>query len=171
MNAVIINSAPGVGKSTLLKELEKILSNGYAILDGDDLGRTIPLVNSVEWLNLMQDNIASCAKNYSEYNIKTLIISFVFPTFKRLQRLTDLLNKAGCSVTHLRLICEDEELKMRIKKRNTQRAVKIGRAIELNRNITELTSDYMIDTTEKTPEEVAQIVKEILEKQKGENGE
>jgi adenylate kinase family enzyme len=166
MKVIIINSAPGVGKSTLLKELEKSLSNGYAIVDGDDFARTIPLISTVKWLNLMQDNIASCAKNYFEYNIKILIISFVFPTFKRLQRLIDLLNKVGCSVTHLRLVCEDDELKMRITNRNTQRAVSIDRAIELNRNIIELTSDYTIDTTSKTPEEVAQMVKVKIEKLK-----
>lgn len=60
---------------------------------------------------------------------------------------------------------------MRIKKRNTQSLVSINRAIELNRNITELTSDYIIDTTEKTPKEVAQMVKDKLEKQKCDNGE
>lgn len=57
----------GVGKTTLLRILEKKLLNGYALIDGDDVGRTIPLSISIDWLNLIQDNIIACAKNFKDY--------------------------------------------------------------------------------------------------------
>lgn len=91
MNAIIINAAPGVGKTTLLKLLEDKLLNDFAVIDGDDVGRTIPLENTVDWLNLIQNNIVDCAKNFKDYNIETLIISFIFPSQERLQRLVNLL--------------------------------------------------------------------------------
>lgn len=164
MNAIIINAAPGVGKSTLLQLLEDKLSEGYAVIDGDDVGRIIPLVNTVDWLNLMQDNIISCAKNYKKYNIKTLIISFVFPTKEQLQRLSNLLEDEGCFVYHITLICDLNELEKRIKIRNTQKLISIPRALELNNKIKELKSNYSVDTTNRSPEEVADTICEKIVK-------
>jgi len=164
MNTIIINAAPGVGKSTLLKLLEERLSEGYAVVDGDDVGRTIPLVKSVEWLNLMQDNIVSCAKNYKEYNIKTLIISFVFPSKERLERLISMLKDEGCKVYHITLDCDSNELEKRIKIRNSQKLISIPKALEINNKITKLKSYYSLNTTNKSPEEVANIIcKKIIE--------
>jgi len=48
MNAIIINSAPGAGKTTLFKLFEKKLQNGYAVIDRDDLGRKIPSSLSID---------------------------------------------------------------------------------------------------------------------------
>jgi hypothetical protein len=42
MNVFIINSAPGVGKTSLMNNLQSRLKRDYAFLDGDDLGRVIP---------------------------------------------------------------------------------------------------------------------------------
>ena len=157
MNVIVINSAPGVGKTTLLKLLEDKLSNGYAVIDGDEVGRTIPKINSTDWLNLIQDNIVACAKNYKEYNTKALLVSFVFPTPERLQRLSNLLKDVG-RVYHLTLICDAGELEKRIRIRNTQKLISIPRAIELNADIERLASYYAVDTTKKTTEEIADIV-------------
>lgn len=164
MKAIIINAAPGVGKSTLLKLLENNLPQGYAVVDGDDVGRTIPLVKTVDWLNLMQDNIVSCAKNYKRYNIKTLIISFVFPTKERLQRLSDLLKDEECFVYHITLTCDSNQLKKRIEIRNTQKLISISNALEMNNKIKELKSYYSLDTTNKFPEEVANLICEKIMK-------
>lgn len=162
MKAIIINSAPGVGKTTLLKLLEKKLPNGYALIDGDDVGRTVPLSLSVDWLNLIQDNIIACAKNFKAYGINTLIISFVFPAQERIERLTKLLKKEGISVYHITLICEPSVLKERIVKRNTTKIMNPERAIKCNDQIRELQSDFSIDTTYKSAEEIEDIVYKLV---------
>ena len=163
MNAIIINGAPGVGKSTLLKLLEDKLSKGYALVDGDDVGRTIPLDNSVEWLNLIQDNIVSCAKNFKKYKINTLIISFVFPSNERLQRLSNFLKNEECNVYHITLICDSKELEKRIKLRNTQKLISVSKALKLNDEIKRLNSYCSVNTTNKSPEKVVDIIyKEII---------
>jgi hypothetical protein len=122
------------------------------------VGRTIPLINSIKWLNLMQDNMVACAKNYKKFNIKTLLFSFVFPNQERFQRLANLLKQEGCSVYHITLICEPSDLEKRIKIRNTQKLISIQRAIQLNNEIKKLQSHYSINTTQKSPEEVADII-------------
>lgn len=124
MKVIILNAAPGVGKLTLLKLMEKALPNGCAIVDGDDVGRTIPLQVSMEWLNLIQDNIVSCAKNYRDFGIKYLIISFIFPSQERIDRLLNLLRNNNIQLLYTySLICDDAEIRKRIFIRNTTRVM------------------------------------------------
>lgn len=158
MKVIILNSAPGVGKTTLLKQIEKVLQKDFAVLDGDDVGRLVPLSLSIEWLDLIQENIVSCAINYRDFGVKFLIVSFVFPSENRLHRLTNLLAcqdiKILCIIA---LYCNEVELEKRIQKRNTTRIMNIERAINCNRQIKQLKSDFLIDTTKKPPEAIADI--------------
>ncbi|MCL2320946.1 MAG: hypothetical protein FWC47_02440 [Oscillospiraceae bacterium] len=41
----IVNSAPGVGKTTLMKKLHTKLPDGFALIDGDDVGKITPYEN------------------------------------------------------------------------------------------------------------------------------
>ena len=61
--AYIINSAPGIGKSTLMKNLHARLPDGFALIDGDDVGKITPYQNNINWLNVIQDNITDCCFN------------------------------------------------------------------------------------------------------------
>jgi adenylate kinase family enzyme len=162
MNVIILNSAPGAGKSTSLKLIEEKLGSGYAVIDGDDVGRIMPLKKSIEWLNLIQDNLASCAKNFREHDTNTLIVCFVFPTVERLQRLVNLLEKNDFSTFHIKLTCPSDVLAERIKTRNTQKVVNVQRALELNGKIEKLHANYSINTAQKTPEKVADILCEKI---------
>lgn len=163
MKVIIINSAPGVGKSTLLRAIEACNLNNIAVIDGDDLGRIIPLNGSNEWLDLIQDNIAVCAKNYLIYGVKILFISFVFPSSDRITRLITLLNRANINdISHLTLISNDFEIEKRILNRNTSKLISVGRAKELNAMIKEMKSDFIIDTSEKSAQEVFQQMLTLL---------
>jgi adenylate kinase family enzyme len=156
VKAIILNAAPGVGKSTLLKKLEQKLPQGFAIIDGDDVGRTIPIRLSIEWLNLMQDNIVSCAENYKKFGMEFLIISFVFPSKERLDRLLSLLGEAGIdTLSIISLVCQELELKARIQGRNTSKMISVEQALELNNQIKEMHTKFLIDTTKLKADEVA----------------
>lgn len=158
MKVIVLNSAPGVGKTTLLKQIEMVLKKNFAILDGDDVGRLVPLSLSIEWLDLIQENIVSCAINYRNFGADFLIVSFVFPSENRLHRLTNLLACANIKILCIiSLYCDEVELGKRIQKRNTTRIMNVERAINCNRQIKQLESDFLIDTTEKTPEEIADV--------------
>lgn len=93
-----------------------------------------------------------------------MIISFVFPTQERVQRLVNLLKKEGNSVYHITLTCESSVLEERIIKRNTSKIMNPQRAIQCNSKIRKLQSDYSINTTQKSPEEVGDIVCELITK-------
>lgn len=158
MKVIILNSAPGVGKTTLLKYLESNLPSSFAVIDGDDVGRIVPIKLSIEWLNLIQDNIVSCAKNYRKFGVKALVVTFVFPSQERLDRLISLFRKENIDVLcRCSLVCDDIELERRIRERNTSRIVNIERALEHNRSIKQLRADITIDTTERIPQEVGEL--------------
>jgi hypothetical protein len=156
--AYIINSAPGVGKSTLLKNLHLRLPDGFAIIDGDDVGRVLPYQNDINWLNLIQDNIAACCSNYISYGFPNCIISFVFPVEERLKRITELLHARGFEVIHILIDCEEEEMVRRITDRNTSRMISLEKARQLNRQMKALSADFRVDTTKINPDQVAVMV-------------
>lgn len=145
--AFVINSAPGGGKSTLLKALHSLLPDGFAVIDGDDVGKVTPYLNNINWLNVMQDNIADCCRNYKAYGFHHCIIGFVFPVQERLDRMVNLLNNRGFGVKHILLSCGDSEISQRIAKRSTGRLINIEQALKLNQQLHLLPSDYKIDTT------------------------
>ncbi len=156
--AYIINSAPGVGKSTLLKNLHLGLPDGFAIIDGDDVGRVLPYQNDINWLNLIQDNIASCCSNYKNYGYGNCIISFVFPVEERLRRITDLLTAHGFAVVHILIDCEENEMVRRITERNASRMISVDKAKVLNQQMKALPADFKVDTTHILPDQVSDLV-------------
>ncbi len=156
--AYIINSAPGVGKSTLLKNLHLRLPDGFAIIDGDDVGRVIPYQNNINWLNLIQDNIADCCSNYRSYGFGNCIISFVFPGEERLRRITELLNARGFEVIHILIDCEEDEMVRRITERNTSKMISVEKAKLLNQKMKILSADFRVDTTNTSADKVAELV-------------
>jgi len=154
--AYIINAAPGAGKSTLLKNLHKILPDGFALLDGDDVGRVTPFQKNIDWLNVVQDNLASCCANFRRYGFTNCVIGFVFPDESRLERMKNLLRANGFkAVCHSILDCGDGELRERISRRNTSKMINIERAVELNGELKHLVADFRIDTTDLTADDVA----------------
>ena len=158
----IINSAPGIGKSTLLQNLHMGLPEGFAILDGDDVGRVIPYQNNLTWLNLIQDNITDCCMNFRKSGFNRCVIGFVFPSEERLEHLRDLLASKGFHVTHILLECSEYEIERRITQRNTSRVINVEQAKTLSRQMKNLSADYRIDTTEIMPDQVLTLVLEYI---------
>lgn len=156
--AYIINSSPGVGKSTLLKNLHLRLPDGFSIIDGDDVGRIVPYMNDINWLNLIQDNIADCCLNYKKYGFKNCIIGFVFPSNERINRITNLLSDRGFQVKHIIIECDENEIERRIIQRNTSRIISVENAKILSRNMKTLSADFKVDTTSIDANRVADII-------------
>lgn len=164
MNVFLINSAPGVGKSTLLKNLQKIIKSNFAFIDGDDLGRINPTKLSREWLNLIQDNIVSCIDNYFNYGIDNTIVSFVFPTQERVERITKLLNNEKFKIYHIVLVCDKHILLKRVNIRNSQKIINVDDISKYDSMIRKLKCDYIIDTTNMDEKELCYETYKIIKK-------
>lgn len=164
MNVFIVNSAPGAGKTTLMKKMYTGFTRGFAFVDGDEVGRVVPFELSIDLLNLIQDNMVSCAKNFERYGFPNAILSFVLPSEERIGRLKTMIEREGWRFFHVKLFCEDEELRKRITVRNSQRLVDLDSALLYNGRIRALDSDFEIDTTLLTPEETFEKAREIFGK-------
>lgn len=162
MSAFILNSAPGVGKTSLINKLQTTINADFAFFDGDDVGRIVPYKLTKSWLNLIQDNLVCCAANCVKYNINNIIISFVFPSKELIERIRNKLIDYGFDVIHIALICEEEELLRRLKERNNQKILDIESGVKYNELIKELNTDFLIDTTRLSKKEVANELIQII---------
>ncbi|MGC9384752.1 MAG: hypothetical protein ACP5D6_09155 [Kosmotogaceae bacterium] len=147
MRVFLLNSAPGVGKTSLINKLNTTIKEDFAFFDGDDVGRIVPYKLTKRWLNLIQDNLVCCAANCTKYNINNIVISFVFPTTERIERIRNKLIDHKFDVIHIALICEKEELLRRLRQRNSQKIVDIESGVKYNEMIKDLDADFLIDTT------------------------
>ena len=161
-SAYIINAAPGVGKTTLMKNLHARLQGSFALIDGDDVGKVVPYGNSLNWLNMMQDNIADCCANFMRYGYTHCVISFVFPSEDRLNRIKGLLFARGFDTVHIILDCEDDEICRRIVQRNTSKLINPEQTKIINQDLKKLTAALRVDTTAMVPEAVVTTVIEYI---------
>ncbi len=162
MKTLLITGSPGIGKSTLLPLIADRLPEKNAFVDGDDVGRTRPLTRTIEKLNIMQDNICSCANNYAKWGAEYFLTAFVWPSQERIDRIVRLLHEAGHHVLVIALIADDEALVHRHKKKVEaygRDAECIRDAVACNNGVKALKNVTFIDTTRMDVEDV---VKNIL---------
>jgi len=166
LDAIIITAAPGIGKTTIFPYLAEKLSEKSALLDGDNVSRLIPFSLSIEWLNLVQDNIAACAENFARCGIRYFITCFCLPTQERLNRLTNLLRNLGYHVCCIALIADNDALLDRLRQRggcDIRDADDFAEALRCNEGIKKLENVTFINTTSLSSEHVGQeIVRTIL---------
>ena len=162
MRVFILNSAPGVGETSLINKLNTTIKEDFAFFDGDDVGRIVPYQLNKKWLNLIQDNLVCCAANCTKYNINNIVISFVFPTTERVERIKNKLIDHGFDVIHIALTCEKEELLRRLRERNNQKIVDIESGVKYNEMIKDLDADFLINTTKLSKKKVANELLKII---------
>jgi hypothetical protein len=160
-HAFIITAAPGVGKTTIMSHLLHKLPDDSAMIDGDELGRIHPWSLSIEWLNLIQDNIVKCAENFRNYGKKYFVTTFCLPTQERLERLTMKLSALGYQVHSFALIVSNENLEKRHIERNEDKQLNyedFDESQKCNNAIRKLTRVHFIDINDVTAEESAFII-------------
>ena len=166
LEAIIITAAPGIGKTTVFPILAETLPEKSALLDGDSVGCLLPFSLSLEWLDLVQDNIAACAENFAGCGIRYFVTCFCFPSQERLDRLTGLLSNLGYQVHRIALIADDSSLLERNRQRggcDVRDTAEFAETLRCNKAIKELEGVTSIDTTNISPEHVGQkIIQTIL---------
>jgi len=159
-----INGTSFVGKSTLLKQLHTRLPGKCAVLDGDDVGRIFPYEISRQWLDLIQNNILSCALNFKAAGVDFFLFAFPFPAINSIDRLNAIFLSQGHAINWINLIASDSTLEARFRARGGTKPENLRRGLDMNRAITQLPGFFTMDTTGLTPDEVAEAVLEYMRK-------
>jgi hypothetical protein len=159
MRNVAINGTSFVGKTTLIHHLQMArLKAKCAFMDGDDVARVSPFELSLDWLNLVQDNIASCAENFDKLGLDAFFFAFPFPNHDRMSRLEEQFSKRGYRLEWIHLVVADHELEKRFRLRNGTVPHKLQLGLDMNASIKAIPDSIQIDTTNLTIAESAQIV-------------
>ena len=95
MRIYAVNGTSFVGKTTLLKCLHARLPGTCAVLDGDDVARIQPFQLTRKWLDLIQDNILACARNFDRFGVDFFLFAFPFPNMARIGRLNRIFQDGG----------------------------------------------------------------------------
>ncbi|MBD3244005.1 MAG: hypothetical protein GF331_25655 [Chitinivibrionales bacterium] len=165
MKVFVINGTSFVGKSTALRLLHDRLPGKCAVMDGDDVGRVRPFELSREWLDLIQDNILSCALNFDAAGVEYFLFAFPFPGPNRTGRLTSIFESRGYTLNWVNLIASDTALEQRFRLRGGTKPQNLQLGIDMNRTIAQTTGCFALDTTHLSPEEVASVVLERILKE------
>ena len=165
MVVIIVTGAPAVGKTALLPVVADALGEKGAFLDGDAVGRTRPLARTIERLNLIQDNICSCADNFAGWGARYLVTCFVLPSHARVDRIKTKLEVAGHATVAVALVASDAEMIARIRQKGDdhgQDPESIESTLSINRGLRGLKDvAHVVDTTGVSIAEVAVCVAKL----------
>ncbi|WP_187252179.1 MULTISPECIES: AAA family ATPase [unclassified Geobacillus] len=165
----VISGPAGIGKSTISKELANKLSHS-AYISGDYIshmhinGRKKPW-ESKEELSLIWDNILSLVRNFVKYGNNVVVDYVTFP--QEAIWLYENLKDLNVSVVYVVLWADNETLIKRDEMRKPEH--RMGeRCLILADEFNEcgLDKKYIFDTSEKTTDDIGNIIYEIMNNQK-----
>jgi predicted ABC-type ATPase len=156
---IIINGAPGVGKSTVGSLLLSKLNNS-AFLDGDSVWRINPFEVNEKTKNIVDQNIAFVLRNYIEAGYEYVILAWVLHRQTIIDRLLSKLNDFKLKVYVFTLVADEETLVDRVRAdAKTQRDHEIAK--DRLRQSLELRSKKL-DTTVLEPDEIVDVILEAV---------
>ncbi|MPM17246.1 hypothetical protein SDC9_63634 [bioreactor metagenome] len=142
-NLIFINGTMGVGKTTISKELQKLLPN-CIFLDGDWCWDMSPFIVTDETKKMVLDNISHLLNNFiscSEY--KNIIFCWVMHEESILNDVLSRLNKDDCMLHKFSIVCSEQTLISRITK-DINQGIRKNDVIE--RSIPRLNNYFEMDT-------------------------
>lgn len=112
----LIGGTMGVGKTATCQELKKRLPNSV-FLDGDWCWDADPFVVTDETKAMVMDNICHLLNNFIRCSVyENIIFCWVMHQQGIIDELLANLNTAGCDVKCVSLVCDEEMLRVRLKK-------------------------------------------------------
>jgi len=166
-NLIIINGAPGVGKTTTCEELAKILpKNVY--LDCDCFMWANPYTVTDETERVRYENIIFTTKNYlncSEY--ENVIINWVFVNQEAIDKILNGINLPNINVVTFSLLCNQNIWKSRMENDKINIKRKIETTFEkwtkrINEGYYERIKSIIIETSNITAKQVAEMIVEKM---------
>lgn len=142
-NLIFINGTMGVGKTTISKELQKLLPN-CIFLDGDWCWDMSPFIVTDETKKMVLDNISHLLNNFiscSEY--KNIIFCWVMHEGSIVDDVLSRLNKDDCMLHKFSIVCSEQTLISRITK-DINQGIRKNDVIE--RSVPRLNNYFQMDT-------------------------
>ena len=142
-NLIFINGTMGVGKTTISKELQKLLPN-CIFLDGDWCWDMSPFIVTDETKKMVLDNISHLLNNFiscSEY--KNIIFCWVMHEESIVDDVLSRLNKDDCMLHKFSIVCSEQRLISRITK-DINQGIRKNDVIE--RSVPRLNNYFQMDT-------------------------
>lgn len=161
---IILIGVSGVGKSTVSNILYEDLE-GCFYLEGDKCGIMNPCIVNEENIEIIFSNIAHVLNNYiRNTGSKNIVFAWNISSKEKMNKLLDLLNIENVDVYKIILTCSREDLEDRIKK-DIQEGIREEKEFDdITKNIRSYDNleGYVLDTSAKTPKEIADIIEDIV---------
>jgi predicted kinase len=169
VDIIIVRGAPASGKSETAKCLAKYFPQGIRM----EIDNLRSMVISVDWTN-QQEHInilqlsTKLVTDFLNLKFKPIIVIDTFSGDKIYKFLSDLYTiNSNFNIALFGLFATEKELTKRIKKRKEGKFKDINICLKLNSDVLKIKhlSEIQIDTTERVPQETAQIIMNILSNQ------
>ena len=162
-NLIIVNGAPGMGKTTVCEELAKIIPRNV-YLDCDCFMWANPYIVTEETERIRYENITFTTMNYlscSEYD--NVIINWVFVNQNAIDRILNGIDLTNVNVLTYSLVCRFDVWKMRMENDKINLKRKIETTYEkwakrISDGYYKNIEAKAIDTSEITAKQVAEII-------------
>lgn len=160
-NIIMINGTMGVGKTTVCRELQKIIPKNV-FLDGDWCWDMNPFIVTEETKTMVVNNISYLLNSFlncSEYD--NIIFCWVMDEQSILDEVLSRLNTSGCKVFTFSLVCSPKKLQEHLLK-DIEAGIRkediINKSLLRISKYDKLTTEK-IDMSEITPKEAAELIK------------
>lgn len=147
---VNVTGCPGTGKSTVGRVLLSRLSPEFVVVDADLLNQPADNVDDVTWMTFIERllRLAVCLAHGGH---TIVLVGYSTPWQWDDQPLRHFLGK----IHHLALVCSNDELDRRLRRRRWMDQSERESLLGLNRRFHEMSDVQHIDTTTMPPTEVA----------------
>lgn len=150
----------GVGKTTVCRELKRMLSNSV-FLDGDWCWDMHPFRVTQETKAMVMDNICALLGNFLKCSaLDHIIFCWVMHEQGIVDEILSQLNVTNCRVIAVSLTCSEKELKYRLQK-DIDRGLRTADILERSTarlSLYEKLNTAKIDTTGKRVRQVAEMI-------------
>lgn len=160
-NLIFINGTMGVGKSSVCRQLNKLLDNSVW-LDGDWCWMADPFVVTDESKEMVTDNICHILNNFikcSEY--KNIIFCWVMDFESIYESIVTGLNTENCNVFRFTITCNPDELKNRVEGDMNQDGRNFEKSLERVKRF-DVMSTIKINNDNMTAKETAEHIKGLI---------